>query len=93
VNRKHVRRFGCDLCQSAFNLNNDLERHKRTVHHKHSYKLAGHMCTNAHCITPGKVFVRKDNFDRHVKRCAKRQQLDLSLQIATGSKTESTAEI
>lgn len=62
----------------AFNLKSDLERHKRTVHRNDTGKVTGQTCINASCISPGKVFARKDNFDRHTKRCAKRRQEDCS---------------
>lgn len=67
TNRKHEKRFSCEECDSAFNLQADLQRHKASVHGA-SAKLAWR-CTNAGCLTPNKVFVRKDNFLRHARRC------------------------
>lgn len=72
IYRKHVRRFACELCKSSFNLKKDLERHEQTVHRAQLEARPGYVCPNSYCISPQTVFARKDNFDRHVKRCAKR---------------------
>ena len=74
-NRKHNLRFICpvDGCTSAFGLRADLERHKRTVH-KAILKVEPSLvfrCTNTGCADPKKIYTRKDNFTRHVKRCKK----------------------
>ncbi|KAH7408758.1 hypothetical protein DE146DRAFT_388025 [Phaeosphaeria sp. MPI-PUGE-AT-0046c] len=71
--RKHIRRFTCKLCDSSFHLKKDLERHEQTVHRRLRDAGSGYTCTNPHCSAPDTVFARKDNFNRHVKRCAMRQ--------------------
>lgn len=72
-NRKHNLRYICTFthCESAFGLRADLERHKRTVH-RATLKINPeqlHRCTNPGCATPNKTYPRKDNYNRHVKRC------------------------
>lgn len=70
VNRKHRKRYKCGECDAAFNLNADLRRHSQNVHRdliddtKREYK-----CSNDGCLMPDKVFFRKDNFERHLRRC------------------------
>ncbi|KAF2250422.1 hypothetical protein BU26DRAFT_424836 [Trematosphaeria pertusa] len=72
VNRKHRRRYICPIssCQKAFSLNADMERHKKTVH-KELFSFSDSMlkCPLSKCKTPEKLYSRKDNLDRHVKRC------------------------
>jgi hypothetical protein len=76
-NRKHVRRFACtgSNCTARFNLKADLQRHKSTVHKDTmtTLKQDTWSCTNAHCHLPGKLFTRKDNFQRHLVRCQNAQ--------------------
>ncbi|KAF2647291.1 hypothetical protein K491DRAFT_317422 [Lophiostoma macrostomum CBS 122681] len=73
INRTHRRRYTCDLCPSAFALNADLQRHKRTVHRSQHNGTRTLQCPNTRCGVPDKQFNRKDNFERHVARCFKRQ--------------------
>jgi uncharacterized Zn-finger protein len=77
-NRKHIRRFKCDMCDRSFNLHADLRRHERTVHKvSDSATTAGHeeegvlKCPNEGCKTANKVWDRKDNLARHTLRCKK----------------------
>jgi uncharacterized Zn-finger protein len=71
IRRLHARRFECNLCQSRFNLKTDLERHQRCRHgeYKEGEIPESWTCNHDPCISPGRVFMRKDNFRRHVKRC------------------------
>jgi hypothetical protein len=74
-NRKHIRRFKCEICSKAFHLRADLRRHERVVH-KTDDMLGGHgegalKCPNQGCKTATKVWDRKDNLARHVVRCRK----------------------
>jgi hypothetical protein len=65
------------MCNSAFHLKKDLERHKRTVHREAASPESGYTvytCQNPQCSSPNTVFSRKDNFERHVKRCVIRQE-------------------
>jgi hypothetical protein len=75
-NRKHVRRFQCSVCPKDFNLRADVKRHEKTVHKianlrpidiQNSHKL---ICPNVGCKSKDKVWLRKDNFNRHVQRCS-----------------------
>ncbi|KAF2130350.1 hypothetical protein P153DRAFT_430584 [Dothidotthia symphoricarpi CBS 119687] len=70
-NRKHNLRYPCTLCPAAFGLRKDLERHEHTVHKEHFKSEQVFRCTNEGCATPAIEFNRKDNFQRHVKRCEK----------------------
>jgi hypothetical protein len=76
-NRKHTRRFKCDMCDRAFNLQADLGRHERTVHKSDGGAIdGGHeesplKCPNKGCKTADKVWDRKDNLWRHIVRCRK----------------------
>jgi uncharacterized C2H2 Zn-finger protein len=76
-NRKHIRRFRCDICERAFNLQADLSRHERTVHKVEDGAMVGGdgecalKCPNRGCKTADKVWDRKDNLARHVVRCRK----------------------
>jgi hypothetical protein len=68
-NRKHNLRYTCVLCAAAFGLRKDLERHEFTVHKDHFRSEIRMFCPNMYCSTPQKEYNRKDNFNRHVKRC------------------------
>jgi hypothetical protein len=76
-NRKHTRRFKCDMCDRAFNLQADLGRHERTVHKSEGGAIdGGHeesplKCPNEGCKTADKIWDRKDNLWRHIVRCRK----------------------
>jgi hypothetical protein len=76
-NRKHTRRFKCDMCDRAFNLQADLGRHERTVHKSDGGAIdGGHeesplKCPNEGCKTADKIWDRKDNLWRHIVRCRK----------------------
>jgi uncharacterized C2H2 Zn-finger protein len=70
INRKHNQRFKCNECDKAFNLRADLNRHKVSVHHYSSE--SSWRCPNVPC---GKVFFRKDNFQRHVQNCKKSSEV------------------
>ncbi|OAK97319.1 hypothetical protein IQ06DRAFT_43246 [Phaeosphaeriaceae sp. SRC1lsM3a] len=72
MNRKHIRRFTCNICSKAFSLNADLTRHKLNVHlerREFRHPTQSYKCSNPGCRTPSKVFLRKDNFERHVRKC------------------------
>jgi hypothetical protein len=69
INLKHIRRFKCDVCPSAFFLKTDLTRHALNVHSTHTAVAKAWTCPNQGCNMHGKPFFRKDNFERHVKRC------------------------
>ncbi|KAH7063819.1 hypothetical protein BKA63DRAFT_526250 [Paraphoma chrysanthemicola] len=70
INRKHIRRFKClqGSCESAFHLKADLQRHHDSVHQS-STSARGFSCANSWCMSRGKLWPRKDNFERHAKRC------------------------
>jgi hypothetical protein len=76
-NRRHFRRFKCDMCDRAFNLQADLGRHERTVHKSDGGAIdGGHeesplKCPNEGCKTADKIWDRKDNLWRHIVRCRK----------------------
>jgi hypothetical protein len=74
-NRKHNLRFKCSIagCNSTFGLSADLKRHQHTVHKDAFTPIPAKVfkCDNVGCTGPGKIYVRKDNFKRHVKRCKK----------------------
>jgi uncharacterized C2H2 Zn-finger protein len=72
VNRKHNQRFECEECGKAFNLRADLNRHKVSVHHPSSG--SSWRCLNVAC---GKVFRRKDNYQRHVQSCKKSSEVPI----------------
>jgi uncharacterized C2H2 Zn-finger protein len=80
LNRKHVRRFVCLICEKDFNLGADLKRHMKTVHKLDEPGLSGVdsgsylKCPNAGCKSPDKFWDRKDNLTRHVERCRKALQ-------------------
>ncbi|KAF9737160.1 hypothetical protein PMIN03_011602 [Paraphaeosphaeria minitans] len=77
IHRKHVRRYSCALCASTFHLKTDLKRHELTVHRKDlAAETRGFRCPNPACSIPEKVFIRRDNFERHVSRCTKRKEDD-----------------
>ncbi|KAF2868702.1 hypothetical protein BDV95DRAFT_120070 [Massariosphaeria phaeospora] len=69
MNRKHIRRYKCMVldCGRDFNLNADLNRHKRTVHKTGVDETW--RCGNDNCQTPQKVFHRRDNLLRHMSAC------------------------
>jgi hypothetical protein len=69
INLKHIRRFQCDNCPSAFFLKTDLTRHAVNVHNTRTAVARTWRCSNHGCTMNGKVFFRKDDFERHVKRC------------------------
>ncbi|CAG5178322.1 uncharacterized protein ALTATR162_LOCUS8642 [Alternaria atra] len=71
LNRKHRRRYRCKHCDSAFALKADLKRHERGVH-KDMYAVKAFYCANPTCAIPEKKFTRRDNFERHVRRCRSR---------------------
>ena len=72
-NRTHNLRYTCNLCNSvSFGLAADLKRHKRNLHQQSLGSDETYQCTLPGCATPNKIFRRKDNFNRHVKRCRKR---------------------
>jgi uncharacterized Zn-finger protein len=65
MDRKHERRFKCNICTShrAFHLKTDLDRHTRT--HQNSNTRQRFVCPEATCL---RSYDRKDNLLRHVKR-------------------------
>ncbi|KAF1829919.1 hypothetical protein BDW02DRAFT_125843 [Decorospora gaudefroyi] len=67
VNLVHAHRFKCGHggCKKTFGLRTNLERHEAT----HRRDEQGLSCPNAWCKTPAKVFPRRDNLERHVRRC------------------------
>lgn len=75
--RKHVRRFVCLICSRDFNLRADLMRHEKTVHNTSvveavNMRGSGTMrCPILGCKNADKVWARKDNLERHAKRCRK----------------------
>ncbi|OAL48143.1 hypothetical protein IQ07DRAFT_90176 [Pyrenochaeta sp. DS3sAY3a] len=71
VTRKHRRQHCCTRCSATFALKADLHRHDRSVHRNVDVGQV-FMCTNPLCTIPTKVFIRKDNFQRHYLRCSKR---------------------
>ena len=68
-NRVHNPRFSCSLCHAKFGLRLDLVRHKHTKHKSLFGTTVTFYCTNVGCATPEKKFHRKDNYQRHVRRC------------------------
>ncbi|KAF2830485.1 hypothetical protein CC86DRAFT_162102 [Ophiobolus disseminans] len=72
-NRKHNPRYICPLCNAAFGLRADLERHRTTKHAKELNQKPKrvYLCPHSSCVTRGKEYYRNDNFKRHVKRCEK----------------------
>ncbi|CAI6100205.1 unnamed protein product [Clonostachys chloroleuca] len=75
-------RNGCSKSQVGFASNNDLVRHKRTVHGD-NLKGRTYICTNGDCAkeTPPKKWPRTDNFRSHLKRVHKIEQVgDMDLQ-------------
>ncbi|KAI4954673.1 hypothetical protein J4E86_005983 [Alternaria arbusti] len=72
-NRTHNLRYTCNLCNGiSFGLAADLKRHKKHVHQQGIEDDEIYRCTIPGCSTPNKIFRRKDNFNRHIKRCRKR---------------------
>ncbi|KAI4686077.1 uncharacterized protein J4E88_003914 [Alternaria novae-zelandiae] len=72
-NRTHNLRYTCNLCNGiSFGLAADLKRHKKHVHQQGIDGDEIYRCTIPGCSTPTKIFRRKDNFNRHIKRCRKR---------------------
>ncbi|ORY11907.1 hypothetical protein BCR34DRAFT_587590 [Clohesyomyces aquaticus] len=72
INRKHRRRYTCPVesCEKAFSLNADLERHKRALHREElGISSTVLKCPNWSCLSPEKIYTRKDNLNRHVRRC------------------------
>jgi hypothetical protein len=71
--RKHGPQYKCPMCDAAFGLCNDLERHEVTRHTKDFPQdpIMIFRCSNFACTTPEKEYLRQDNFRRHVKRCGK----------------------
>lgn len=63
IARKHIRRYQCNECDKAFNLNADLERHKKTRHNSAAEALF--KCSEAGCSL---TFTRQDNLQRHLRR-------------------------
>jgi uncharacterized Zn-finger protein len=72
LNRKHRRRYRCTHCSSAFSLKADLKRHERSVH-KDIHADQVFICPNPLCSIPEKKFTRRDNFERHARRCRNRE--------------------
>ncbi|KAJ6208070.1 hypothetical protein PSV09DRAFT_2422791 [Bipolaris maydis] len=72
LNRKHRRRYRCQHCPSAFALKADLRRHERSVH-KDMYQAQAFSCPNPACAIPQKRFARRDNLERHIRRCRNRE--------------------
>lgn len=79
INRKHRRRYTCPIqdCGSTFHLNADLRRHKHSVHKDVFGAGAGKQkewkCENEWCTEKERIWVRKDNFRRHLERCERRR--------------------
>ncbi|EFQ86236.1 hypothetical protein CFE70_000098 [Pyrenophora teres f. teres 0-1] len=68
-NRRHNLRYTCIVCTAPFGLRADLDRHQYT-RHPEQYRAADRFwCTVEGCENPGKEWSRKDNFERHVRRC------------------------
>ncbi|RMZ74639.1 C2H2 type zinc finger domain [Pyrenophora seminiperda CCB06] len=71
-NRRHNLRYTCIICTAPFGLRADLERHQFARHPEHFRAADRFWCTIVGCENPGKEWSRKDNFERHVKRCEAR---------------------
>ena len=71
INRKHVRRYICLVCQPTigFNLQADLTRLNRAKHDGGEGEVF--YCAEPGCKEPNKPWARKDNLNRHMKRCQK----------------------
>ena len=75
INRKHLRRYQCsfDGCDNAFSLKTNLDRHK-TSRHRSEAREEGLSCPNSWCRSSEKVFTRRDNLERHIRRCLLRSE-------------------
>ena len=69
IKLKHRHDYPCSVngCGAAFSENTTLKRHINSVHNKGGG--GGVTCPNSWCKIPDKVFDRKDNLKRHMKRC------------------------
>ncbi|KAH9864169.1 hypothetical protein J1614_010103 [Plenodomus biglobosus] len=66
IRRTHERRYPCPKCDiKNFGLKADLKRHMRSVHGTYTNKF---QCPKLGCKGE---FGRKDNFQRHLKKCSK----------------------
>ena len=74
---RHDKPFRCDFqgCsrREGFTTQNDLDRHKKSLHQIHSGK--SYMCAAPHCAKKTKVWPRADNFRQHCQRLHKDQDL------------------
>ena len=72
-NRTCSLRYTCDTCHDiSFDVAADLKRHKKSVHQQFLGSDETYQCTIPGCLTPDKIFDRKDNFNRHMERCRRR---------------------
>ncbi|KAK4454084.1 hypothetical protein QBC34DRAFT_394212 [Podospora aff. communis PSN243] len=62
------RRHACSQCTSRFTTAKDLDRHVRTVHHKHNPGEEVLICHEKGCNRKGRPFSRKDNYLKHVRK-------------------------
>jgi hypothetical protein len=71
---RHKKQFICDEpnCQrkEGFGTKNDLERHKKCVHHKIPDRgpKKKYKCFGDHCVRQHKLWPRLDNFRQHLGR-------------------------
>ena len=69
IKLRRCRRHTCRLCSARFALKADLNRHMGTVHRDKQKPARTFVCNNPDCSVRNKQFLRKDNFERHVRRC------------------------
>lgn len=76
---RHEKPFKCDVegCSrvvEGFTTQNDLERHKKSLHNVMTGK--SFMCAVQHCAKKTKVWPRADNFRQHCQRLHKDHDLN-----------------
>lgn len=80
--RKHMARHNksheCQLCGKAFSTNNDLDRHKKSIHKLLPNNRSNRMfrCASTDCPKKDKLWPRLDNFRQHCTRIHGNEDID-----------------